>query len=77
MMKRNLYVVLAALTIGASAFAQYNLTVITSSGVLAPPGVTVSVPTWVIPNPLPQNHFSDRGKLAPHLCWGWHRVRLW
>jgi hypothetical protein len=65
MMKRNLYVALAALTIGASAFAQYNLTVITSNGVLAPPGVTVSVPTWVIPNPLPQITFLTGASSPP------------
>jgi len=65
MMKRNLYVALAALTIGASAFAQYNLTVITSSGVLAPPTTTVSVPTVVISNPLPQITFLTGASSPP------------
>jgi hypothetical protein len=65
MMKRNLYVALAALTIGASAFAQYNLTVITSSGVLAPPVTTVSVPTNVTPNPLPQITFLTGASTPP------------
>jgi hypothetical protein len=65
MMKRNLYVALAALTIGASAFAQYNLTVITSSGVLAPPTTSVSVPTFVIPNPLPQITFLTGSSTPP------------
>jgi hypothetical protein len=69
MMKRNLYVALAALTIGASAFAQYNLTVISSSGVLAPPITTVPVPTWVIPNPLPQITFLT-GTSAPPIFVG-------
>lgn len=64
-MKRSLYAAIAALTIGASAFAQYNLTVVTSSGVLSPPVTTVSVPTIVISNPLPQITFLTGASAPP------------
>jgi hypothetical protein len=65
MMRRSLYAAVAALTIGASAFAQYNLTVITSSGTLNPPSTGVSVPTIVISNPLPQITFLTGASAPP------------
>ncbi len=64
-MKRSLYAALAALTIGTSTFAQYNVTVTTSTGVLNPPAVTVTVPTVVISNPLPQVTFLTSASSPP------------
>ncbi|MEN3002273.1 MAG: PEP-CTERM sorting domain-containing protein [Armatimonadota bacterium] len=64
-MRRNIFALLTALTVAASAFAQYSVTVITSSGVLSPPLTTVSVPVSVVPNPLPQITFLTGNSVPP------------
>ncbi len=63
-MKRVL-TTLAALTVFTSAFASWNVTVLTSSGVLNPPSTPITVPTLVQSNPVPQITFLTAAA-TPH-----------
>ncbi len=59
---RNLFTTVAVMTIAAHALASgWNVTVMSSSGVLNPGNVSVSVPFTVVPNPLPQITFQTAG----------------
>ena len=57
MMRRAIASVLVAGVLTTGAFAQWNVTVLNSSGVLNPPSTVVSVPTIVNTSPLPQIAF--------------------
>lgn len=57
LMKQRLLTSLALATVALSAFAQWNVNVSTSNGVLNPPSVPVTVPYTLITNPLPQITF--------------------
>lgn len=63
-MKRVL-ATLAALTVFTSAFASWNVTILTSSGVLNPPSTPITVPTLVQSNPVPQITFLTAAA-TPH-----------
>ncbi len=57
MINRVLTSVAVATVLVSGALANWNITVINSSGVLNPPSTVVSVPTLTITNPLPQITF--------------------
>ncbi|MFQ3610959.1 MAG: VPLPA-CTERM sorting domain-containing protein [Fimbriimonadales bacterium] len=57
MLKRVLTSVTVATVLISGALANWNITVINSSGVLNPPSTVVSVPTLTMTNPLPQITF--------------------
>ncbi|BCW94618.1 MAG: PEP-CTERM sorting domain-containing protein [Fimbriimonadales bacterium] len=63
-MKRVL-TTLAALTVFTSAFASWNVTILTSSGVLNPPSTPITAPTLVQSNPVPQITFLTAAA-TPH-----------
>ncbi|MCX7925174.1 MAG: PEP-CTERM sorting domain-containing protein [Fimbriimonadales bacterium] len=54
---KRLVASLGVLVIAASAFASWNVTIVNSFGVLNPPSTTVTVPTLVQSNPVPQITF--------------------
>lgn len=55
-MRRILYSLVLSATLAAGAYA-WNVTIITSQGLLNPGNVQVNVPTVVVSNPLPQVSF--------------------
>lgn len=57
MVKRAVLTTVIATALVANALAAWNVNIITSSGVLNPPSVVVSVPTSVMTSPLPQVTF--------------------
>ncbi len=57
MIRRTLTSVAVATALISGALANWNINVLTSSGVLNPPSTVVSVPTLTVTNPLPQITF--------------------
>lgn len=58
MISRRLLMSLSLTVVALSAFAQWNVTIIESSGVLNPPTTNLSVSTTVLTTPLPQVTFN-------------------